>query len=129
MFFTQYPYINENDLNLDYILKHLKEFMLEVEKLDAWKSVHEQEYLQLKKLYDDIIEGHFPGKMKESLYKWIVDNSKSILAEIVKIAFFALENGYLVTYIPNSWSDIIFGTTGLDDFIGGYDFGHLTLTY
>lgn len=129
MFFNQYPYINENDLNLDYILKHLKEFMALVTDLEEWRAKHEKEYEELKKLYDDIIAGRFPEKMEQALYEWVVKNSTSIIQSLIKMVFFVLENGYFVAYIPDSWSDIIFGTTGLDDFPIGYDFGHLTLTY
>ena len=128
-FFNQYPYINENDLNLDYILKHLKEFMELVGGLEEWKAQHELEYEELKALYDDIISGNFPEAMYEALHSWVVENSVSIISELIKTVFFVLEDGYLVAYIPDSWSEIVFGTTGLDDFPSGYDFGHLTLTY
>ena len=128
-FFNQYPYINENVLNLDYILKHLKEFMGLVDGLEEWKAQHEEEYKELKALYDDIISGNFPETMYDALHEWVVENSVSIIGGLIKTVFFVLENGYLVAYIPDSWSEIIFGTTGLDDFPSGYDFGHLTLTY
>ena len=37
--------------------------------------------------------------------------------------------GYFVYYIPESWNDITFNTTGLDIDYLGYDFGHLVLSY
>lgn len=37
--------------------------------------------------------------------------------------------GYFVYYIPESWDDITFNTTGLDIDYMGYDFGHLVLSY
>ena len=49
---------------------------------------------------------------------------------MVKQVYFGLtDTGYFVAYIPESWNDIIFGTSGLDDFPAGVDYGHLTLTY
>lgn len=127
--FEHFPYTNFHDLNLDWILKIVKDLYQEVSKQTDWIEEHQKEYEELKALYDAIISGNFPAKMEESLHDWVVKNSKSIIGDIIKSVFFVLEDGYLVAYIPDSWSDIIFGTTGLDDFPAGYDFGHLTLTY
>lgn len=130
MFFPQYPYINLNDLNLDWLLKHMKELLAALDDLENWRAEHEREYAELKKLYDDIISGNFPDEMKRALYEWVVANSVSIIGELIKSVFFNLnDEGYLVAYIPDSWSDIIFGTTGLDTFPAGIDYGHLTLNY
>lgn len=127
--FNLYPYLNLNDLNLDWIIAHFKEFIDAIKDLDDWRTQHEQEYEELKTMYDAIVSGNFPPGMYNTLHDWVVHNATSIIAELVKMVFFGLENGYLVAYIPDSWSEIIFGTTGLDDFPAGYDFGHLTLTY
>lgn len=130
MWFNQYPYINLNDLNLDWLLKHMKELVAALADLDGWRAEHEKEYEELKKLYDDIVSGNFPEEMKNSLYEWVVANSVSIIGEFIKSVFFNLtDDGYLVAFIPDSWSDIIFGTTGLDTFPVGIDYGHLTLNY
>ena len=130
MFFSQYPYINLNDLNLDWLLKHMKELLAALDNLESWRAEHENEYEELKKLYDDIVSGNFPAEMKNSLYDWVVANSVSIIGELIKSVYFNLnDNGYLVAFIPDSWNDIIFGTTGLDTFPAGVDYGHLTLTY
>ena len=37
--------------------------------------------------------------------------------------------GYITYYIPESWDNIEFNTTGLDINITGYDYGHLVLSY
>ena len=130
MFFPQYPYINLNDLNLDWLLKHMKDLVQAVGSLDEWRDEHEKEYEELKQLYDDIVSGNFPPDMEEALKQWVIDNSVSIIAELIKHVFFNLnDEGYFVAYIPDSWSDIIFGTTGLDTFPAGIDYGHLTLNY
>ena len=53
-----------------------------------------------------------------------------IIAEFVRMVFFGLtDTGHFVAYIPDSWDNIIFGTTGLDDFPIGVDYGHLTISY
>lgn len=127
--FNMYPYINVNDLNLDWIIRHFKEFIEALGELNEWRQAHEEEYEELKKLYDDILAGNFPESMIEELKKWCIKNTTEIIGAAIKMVMFGLENGYLVAYIPDSWSEIVFGTTGLDDFPAGYDFGHLTLTY
>lgn len=130
MWFNQYPYINLNDLNLDWLLKHMKELLAALADLDTWRAEHEKEYEELKKLYDDIISGNFPEEMKRALNEWVLNNAVDIIGELIKSVFFNLsDDGYLVAFIPDSWSDIIFGTTGLDTFPAGVDFGHLTLNY
>ena len=127
--FNIYPYLNVNDLNLDWIIKHFKEFIDALAELDEWRKEHEKEYQELKRLYDDILEGNFPPSLVAELKKWCIKNTTEIIGAAIKTVFFTLEDGYLVAYIPDSWSEIVFGTTGLDDFPAGYDFGHLTLTY
>lgn len=127
--FNIYPYLNVNDLNLDWIIKHFKEFIDALAELDEWRKDHEKEYQELKKLYDDILAGNFPDSMVVKLREWTIKNTTEIIGAAIKTVLFTLEGGYLVAYIPDSWSEIVFGTTGLDDFPAGYDYGHLTLTY
>lgn len=127
--FDHFPYTNFHELNLQWILCHFTEFIKAIDDLEEWKSQHEKEYEELKKLYDDISAGHFPPGMYNAMHDWVVNNSTSIIGSLIKTVFFCLEDGYLVAYIPDSWSDLVFGTTGLDDFPSGYEFGHLTITY
>ena len=128
--FNIYPYLNVNDLNLDWIIDHFKEFIDAIKSLNDWREEHEREYEELKALYDAIVSGNFPDSMKTALYNWVVANSVSIIGSLITSVFFALDDeGYFVAYIPDSWSDIIFGTTGFDDFPAGIDYGHLTLSY
>lgn len=130
MFFPQYPYINLNDLNLDYILKQIKSIMAAINDLDDWRISHEAEYEQLKQFYDDLESGNFSDGFADALVSWYEANIVDIIGEFVKQIFFGLtDDGYFVAYIPESWSDIIFGTSGLDDFPVGIDYGHLTLSY
>ena len=128
--FNLYPYINVNDLNLDWIIRHFKEFIEALGELNDWRQAHEEEYKELKKLYDDILAGNFPDSMVEKLRQWTIKNTMEIIGAAIKTVLFELTpDGYLVAFIPDSWSEIIFGTTGLDTFPAGVDFGHLTLSY
>lgn len=130
-YFThKYPYSSFHELNADWLISAYKELIAEVDKLDEWKVQHEAEYLELKSLYDDIISGNFPESMRVALYNWVLQNSSSIIGSVIKMVLFDLtDDGYLVAYVPDSWADIIFGTTGLDTFPAGFDFGHLTISY
>lgn len=130
MYFPQYPYINENDLNLDWIIHHFKEFIESIDTLHDWQVQHEQEYLQLKQLYDQFAAGNLPQSVYDAIHLWVVQNTESIISAAIKMVFFYLDdNGYFVAAIPDSWAEITFNTSGLDIFPAGVDYGHLVLTY
>ena len=127
--FNEYPYKNLEDFNLDYILKHLRELLADYKTLDDWKQNFQEEYKELIDFYNTIINGNFPQELKDAFIKFMTDNAVDLMGELVHMVLFGIEDGYFVAYIPDSWDEITFGTTGLDDFPVGYDFGHLTLTY
>ena len=134
MSYTNFDFPNTHfyDTDLRELIYKVTKILKTVDELDAWKSEHEKEYKELKGLYDDIISGNFPPEMYKTLHNWVVENSASIINDLVALVFFRLEiidgGGYFVAYVPESWNDIIFGTSGLDDFPVDVDFGHLTLS-
>ena len=69
--------------------------------------------------------------MLAALHDWLSRNAFDIIGEMVKMVFFGLtDTGYFVAYIPESWSDIIFNTTGYDITLDLMpDYGHLVLSY
>lgn len=130
LFQDQFPWTNVHELNLDWILKHFKEFIAVLGDLEEWRAEHEAEYQELKQLYEDILAGNFPPAMLNALHTWVVNNTVDIIGAAIKTVLFELTpEGYFIAYIPDSWSDLIFGTSGLDTFPAGVDYGHLTLTY
>lgn len=55
---------------------------------------------------------------------------ENAIANVIKMVFFGLtDSGYFVAYIPESWEDITFATTGYDYPTGEYNYGHLVLSY
>ena len=67
--------------------------------------------------------------------EWI-DNFDTSYAEkiieenLMKMIFVGInDDGYITYYIPSSWKEIVFNTTGLDIDIEDYDYGHLVLSF
>lgn len=130
MIFGKYPWTDFHDLNLDWLVKTVKDLMSAVDDLDDWKTTHETEYEELKDLYDAIISGNFPPAMYNALTTWVQNNAVNLIGEMVKMVTFTCNDaGYLVAHVPDSWTGIIFKTTGLDFFPAGYDYGHLAISY
>lgn len=69
------------------------------------------------------------------IQNWIDNFDYSKIEEIISqhiatMIFVEISDyGYFVYYIPESWDDITFNTTGLDITIDGYDYGRLVLSY
>lgn len=129
LFNNEFPYTDFHELNLSWLIEKYKFLLEALQKIDGWIEEHEKEYEELLELYNQILSGDFPDEMLDSLKEWTIKNTQEIIGAAIKTVFFGLEDGYFVAYIPEGWEEIIFGTTGLDDFIAGFDFGHLTLTY
>lgn len=130
MIFNEYPYRNLEDLNLDYILKKVKQLYEQITSLDEWKTEHEAEYNQLKELYDAVMSGNFPPTIVNAFNSWMQINALDLVGELIKMVIINItDDGYLVAYIPESWDDIIFNTTGLDITIPGQEYGRLVLSY
>lgn len=130
LFNNEYPYTDFHELNLSWVIKKIKELFTRLEVMEEWRKQHEDEYAQLKKLYDQVMSGNFPPSIVAAFEDWMRRNALDLVGELVKMVFFGITtDGYFVAYIPESWDDITFGTTGLDDFPAGIDFGHLTLSY
>lgn len=71
----------------------------------------------------------------ETVQNWI-DNfntsyAEKIIADTVATMIFVeiSDSGYIVYYIPDSWDDITFNTTGLDIAISGVEDNRLVLSY
>ena len=130
MAFFEFPHTRTYDSDLGWLIKTVKKVCEEVEALDEWKATHEEEYAQLKALYDAVMAGNFPDSITNAFYDWMRRNALDLVGSLVTSVFFGLTDaGYFVAYIPESWNDINFGTSGYDDFPPDTDFGHLTLSY
>lgn len=73
------------------------------------------------------------------IQKWIInfdEKANIIITELIKdyiatmVLFGITEDGYFVAYIPSTWNEIEFNTTGLDTFTDIQpEYGHLVLSY
>lgn len=130
MSFFEFPHTRTYDSDLGYIIKQIQDLLACCDEMQDWKATHEAEYNELKKLYDDILAGNFPDSMITAFNNWMRRNAADIITDLIKMVFFGLtDSGYFVAYIPDSWEDIIFNTTGYDIGELGVGFGHLTLSY
>lgn len=96
-----------------------------VEKLNEVIKAYEElpEYLEEIRAAIAKIQEWIDNFDYNFIEKWIAEHlAQMIFVEIT-------QDGYFEIYIPESWDDITFNTTGLDTFIDGYDFGHLVLSY
>lgn len=129
-FRNKYSYTDFHELNFDIFITEFKSFVEALEKLDSWIDTHEEEYKELKEMVDKLYTGDFPEEFVESLIKWYEDHIVEIIGEFMKMVFFGItDDGYFVAYIPESWDELTFGTTGLDDFPADVEYGHLTISY
>ena len=129
MSFFEFPHTRTYDSDLGWLIKDYKTLDELIAAIKSWIEETQPTIQELLQLYQNIINGDFPDAMKESLFEWVTKYTEEIIGKAIKIVTFGIENGYFVAYIPDSWNEITFGTTGLDDFPAGYDYGHLTLTY
>lgn len=130
MSFFEFPHTRTYDTDLGWLIKKVTSYDDTIKALNDWIAENEPKIEDFEKLYQMLISGDLPEGVQEGIEKWMRENALDIIGELVKMVFFALtDDGYFVAYIPESWRDIVFGTTGLDDFPEGVDFGHLTLSY
>lgn len=129
-FENKYPYTDFHELNLDWILENVKRIAEENKVISADIERLDAEYKTFEDFYDALMSGDFPDGFKIALSEWLQENALDLFGQLVKFVFFGLtQDGYFVAFIPDSWSDIQFGTSGYDDFPAGVDYGHLTLSY
>lgn len=129
--FSLYPYLNVNDLNLDWIILHFKEFIDEISSLEEWRRTHEQEYNELLEFKNELEAGQLPPAMYNSFRTWFNENAFDLVGNMVKFIAVTLDdNGYICFTFPAQWRQLIFRTTGLDiNTPLQPEYGHLTISY
>ena len=131
MAFFEFPHTRTYDSDLGWLIRQCKHNADAIKVLQEWVANAEDVVGDLQKLLEDVAAGNFPEEIANAIREFIVDNFYDIVGDMTKMVFFGLtDTGYFVAYIPESWDDIEFFTTGWDfntDLMPEY--GHLVLGY
>lgn len=118
----EYPYVDPNRYNADWLLSFAKEAKNALEDYKHTLDALGERDSDLEKKIGEI-------------NAWI-ENSDTEVAEAVKRTIATMimpgitDTGYIVYNIPENWGDITFNTTGLDIVTELQpDYGHLVLSY
>lgn len=128
--FETFPYVNFQDLNLNELLRHMRLLLAHMKEVDNYVGGFDDRIKTLEKFMTQMESGKFSDAFLNTLYKWLHDNVPDIISEAVKQVWFGLtDSGYFIAYIPQSWNDIKFNTTGYDYFTElQSEYGHLVLS-
>ena len=129
MSYFEFPHTRTYDNDLGWLIKHCKSNTEAIALLNEWKDNADITISDLRALLDALENGTVPPEVADALTKWLAINAKDIVGSMVKNVWFGLTmSGYFVAYIPDSWNDIIFKTTGYDFFTELQEsYGHLVL--
>lgn len=130
--FENVPYVNFQDVNLDYLIRTALEVKAVAETMEEWKREHSKEYEELvdrvadlELWVDDMNAGDIPQSVINGLRTWLDKNMVELLRRAIKMVMFGLtDDGYFVAYVPESWADIRFDT--IMDY-SNINYGHLVL--
>lgn len=129
MSFFEFPHTRSYDSDLGWLIKTVHTHDEVLKALDEWAEKTDISVKELEDFKKALEDGNLPQGVRDGLFTWATLNMPALIAETIRTVFFTLENGYFVAYIPDSWDEITFGTSGYDDFPVGIDYGHLTLSY
>lgn len=129
MSFYEFPSTRTYDSDLGWLIRHCRSNTEAIKVLNRWKESTENVINDLEQLLADVADGNFPKEISEAIADFIAKNFYDIVGEMIKTVWFGLtDSGYFVAYIPDSWQDVVFQTTGYDiDIELQPDYGHLVL--
>lgn len=130
----EWPYTNVHQLNLDWVLKKLKELVcwlkaLQAQADDATNNITDlqQRVQTLEALIQQLQDGGWDSLYQSAIQDWVDKHLPELIGSIVKFVFFGLSiDGHFVALVPSSWDWIHFDTI-LDPLSQLY--GHLVLKW
>ena len=127
--FEHFPYTNFQDLNLNTLLEKMKQLLAAMNELQTYVGGYEARIRELEDYINKMDRGEFSPAFLNSLYKWLEKNMPVLISAMIKQVWFGLtDTGYFCAYIPDSWKEIGFATTGYDiELTLQPEYGHLVL--
>ena len=131
MAFFEFPHTRTYDTDLGWIIKNIKSYNDAITALNEWIETNTPRIEDLEAFKDALESGDLPEGVQAGITAWLETHAAEVIAAIIKNVWFGLTDaGYFVAYVPDSWSDITFKTTGLDIILALMpEYGHLVLQY
>lgn len=131
MAFFEFPHTRTYDSDLGWIIQNINSYDDAIKALNEWIDVNTPRLEDLEEFKTALESGNLPEGVQRGIETWLSMNAASIISSTIKNVWFGLTDaGYFVAYVPDSWSDITFKTTGLDIILDLMpDYGHLVLQY
>lgn len=131
MAFFEFPHTRTYDTDLGWIIKNISGYNDTIQALNDWIETNTPRLEDLEAFNAALESGDLPEGVQAGITAWLETHAAEVIAAIIKNVWFGLTDaGYFVAYVPESWSDITFKTTGLDiDLALMPDYGHLVLQY
>ena len=131
MAFFEFPHTRTYDSDLGWLIRNVSSYNETIDALNQWIATNTPRIEDLEAFKDALESGILPAGVQHGIEVWMSTHAAEIIAAVIKNVWFGLTNaGYFVAYVPDSWNDIIFKTTGYDISLALMpDFGHLVLQY
>ena len=131
MSFFEFPHTRTYDTDVGWLIKNAKDITEAIAALNQWIIETQPKITDLMAIYDLIKSGVLPPAMQSGIEKWCRENMPNLVSEMIHSVFFEIDDtGHFIAYIPESWDDVNFNTTGFDIFLEEEpQYGHLVLSY
>lgn len=131
MAFFEFPHTRTYDSDLGWLIKQVSSYDETIEAFNSWIAEYEPRIEDLEALAAALESGNLPAGVQQGITTWLTLHGADIVKSIIKNVWFGLTDaGYFVAYVPDSWADIIFKTTGYDINLALQpNYGHLVLQY
>lgn len=131
MAFFEFPHTRTYDSDLGWLIKNVSSYDETIAALNEWIAVNTPRIEDLEAFKAALESGILPAGVQHGIEVWMSTHAAEIIASVIKNVWFGLTNaGYFVAYVPDSWDDITFKTTGLDIVLDLMpEYGHLVLQY
>ena len=116
---NKYPYTDFHEINLTWVIDIIKKLDVKCEDLEEYINTTTDSMKDQIEYLTNWVNNYTDSWAKSVIEKYI---TTSIFVELS-------DAGFIVYYIPDTWEEVNFKTTGLDLIIPGYDYGHLVLDY